>query len=186
MSSVATSAPGYALRLAFARARQALGVPGVVGCALLIAGLAWLGVAWRGQVAAPTAPVTATSALSPPPSQVTAPRPPPALLLPAADDMPRLLLRLERAATSAGLGWPRADYRVNAASAEWPASIEVRFALTGTYPALRRFVTALLQDTPTLTIKEFALSRSSADAPEVEAKLAVVIYVAEVAGGARP
>jgi hypothetical protein len=173
------------LRVAFARARQAFGAPGVVGCALLIAGLVWLGVAWRGHVAAPTAPVTATSALSTPPAQVAAPRPQPALL-PAADDMPRLLLRLERAATSAGLGWPRADYRVNAASAEWPASVEVRFSLNGTYPALRRFVTALLQDTPTLTIKEFALSRSSTEAPEVEAKLAVVIYVAEAARSTRP
>ena len=71
-----------------------------------------------------------------------------------------------------------ADYRVIAATQDTPASLEVRCTLKGPYPAVRTFVTALLQDTPALTLKEFALSRASADVTDVEAKLAVVVYLA--------
>ena len=105
------------------------------------------------------------------------PKVPARLPLPPASDIPLLLTRLQRAALDAGLNWPRADYRINAASDEALATLEVRCALKGPYTAVRRFVTALLQDAPTLTLREFALSRASADAGEVEAKLAIVVYL---------
>jgi Pilus assembly protein, PilO len=97
--------------------------------------------------------------------------------LPNVADVPTILARIERAATASGLGWPRADYRTNAATEDMPASVKVRCTLKGSYPSVRRFVTALLQDTPTLTLKEFSLSRADADAAEVDAKLAIVVYL---------
>jgi hypothetical protein len=85
---------------------------------------------------------------------------------------------MQRAAQEQGLGWPHADYRFNAATEDTPASLEVRCALKGSYPSIRRFVTALLHDTPTLTLREFSLSRASAEAADVEAKLGIVVYLA--------
>lgn len=180
----------HALRVVLARAHQRFGTPGVLGGVLLLAALAMLAFAWRSHQAAigelsrapldsaAILPTTSSAALR------TTPR-----VLPDASNVPQLLSRIERAATASGLGWPRADYRFNAASDDTPASVEVRCTLKGPYPAVRRFVTALLQDTPSLTLKEFALSRAAADAAEVEAKLAIVVYVAGNAtptSGARP
>jgi hypothetical protein len=180
----------HALRVMLARAHQRLGTPGALGVVLLISALAMLALASRNHRAtmgelsrAPldnTAmlPITSSAALR------SAPR-----FLPDAGDAPQLLSRIERAATASGLGWPRADYRFNTATDDLPASVEVRCTLKGPYPAVRRFVTALLQDTPTLTLKEFALSRAAADVADVEAKFAIVVYVAgdgTSTSGARP
>jgi Tfp pilus assembly protein PilO len=97
--------------------------------------------------------------------------------LPQAAEIPALLTRVERAAVSAGLGWARADYRVNGATDDTPASLEVRCTLKGAYPNMRRFVTTLLQETPALTLKEFSLMRPNAETADVEAKLTVLVYL---------
>jgi Pilus assembly protein, PilO len=174
----------HALRVALARAHQRLGTPGAMGCVLIVVALVMGAFAWRGHqtalaevVRAPGDNAVAGRAASPA-AMPFVPR-----VLPDVAEVPRLLSRIERAATAAGLGWPRADYRVNTATDDTPASVEVRCTLKGPYPAVRRFVTALLQDTPTLTLKEFALSRAAADAADVEAKFAIVVYVA---GNASP
>jgi Pilus assembly protein, PilO len=176
VSAIATPAT-RALRVMLARSHQRLGTHGLLGCALLLLALAVLSLGWRKHQSAlnaaaqlPEVAVVAAStgpALSPPAER----------LLPDASELPRLLSRIERAATAAGLGWPRADYRVSTATDDTPASVEVRCTLKGPYPAMRRFVTALLQDTPTLTLKEFALSRAGADVADLEAKLAIVVYL---------
>lgn len=174
----------HTLRVTLARAQQHLGAPGALGGMLLLLALALLAFAWRSHQAALSEvsrmPLdnAAPASTAPAAAVRTAPR-----VLPDAGDAPHLLSRIERAAMASGLGWPRADYRVNTATDDAPASVEVRCTLKGPYPAVRRFVTALLQDTPSLTLKEFALSRADADATEVEAKLALVIYVA---GNATP
>jgi Pilus assembly protein, PilO len=165
------------MRVGFARAHQRLGAHGLVGLLLIVAATVVLSRASSRQRAASTASVdsgaqSVATPSSPRPSQSIAP---PAL--PDVSDVPTILTRIERAATVSGLGWPRADYRTNAATEDMPASVEVRCALKGSYPNVRRFVTALLQDTPTLTLKEFSLSRADADAAEVDAKIAIVIYL---------
>jgi Pilus assembly protein, PilO len=181
---VSTLPVTHALRVALARAHQRLGTPGAMGCVLIVVALVMVAIAWRGHqtalaeaLRAPLDNAAAGRAASPAAMPI-APR-----VLPDAADVPKLLSRIERAATAAGLGWPRADYRVNTATDDTPSGVEVRCTLKGPYPAVRRFVTALLQDTPTLTLKEFALSRATADAAEVEAKFTIVVYVA---GNAAP
>ena len=164
-----------ATRLAFARLHQRMSTVGVVGLGLAALALVNAGLAWREQrhfeaeTPARTAPVT-----------VTTPRAKQASHLPLRplSDVPLLLTHMERAALEQGLGWPHADYRINAASDDTPASLEVHCVLKGPYPGVRSFVTRLLQDTPTLTLREFSLSRASAEASDVEAKLGIVVYLA--------
>jgi hypothetical protein len=163
-----------------ARAHQRVGAAGLLGVGLLAATAVVFALAWRGHQGD-----LASAVVAPSPTLIQ-PRPPttqPRLLLPPASDIPLLLTRLQRAALEQGLGWPRADYRINPAAEEAPASLEVHCTLKGPYPNVRRFVTALLQDAPTLTLREFALSRASADAADVEAKLSIVVYLAS---GAKP
>jgi hypothetical protein len=166
--------------IALARGHRAFGWAGWIGLGLaaasaIVLASGWIrhqdGLARAAQAAAPSGPtaVPARSAVSDTP----------AVKLPPRDSIPTLLSRIERAALDQGLEWPRADYRTTNATAEAPASIEIRCTLKGPYPAIRRFLAALLLDTPALTFKELALNRANAESAEVETRLAIVIYLAE-------
>jgi len=175
--SVFTPTLGWRLRVASARVHQQLGSAGVVGLLVLMLAAAKGYAAWADQVAHQRALQTTVAE----PTSVAVPALPaastPRMRWPAAADVPTLLARMERTAVEQGLGWPQADYRITAAG-ELPAALEVRCALKGAYPSIRRFVTALLLDQPTLTLREFSLSRANADASQVDAKLVLVVYLA--------
>lgn len=98
--------------------------------------------------------------------------------LPSANNVPVLLRRFEIAAKANGLAWPRAEYVMLAATTEEPAALEVRCVVKGPYPNLRKFLTSLLLDTPTMTLREFSVGRPSVEAAEVEAKLVFVVFLA--------
>ncbi|MBI3346943.1 MAG: hypothetical protein HY020_06995 [Burkholderiales bacterium] len=158
-----------------ARAYQRLGATGLLGFALLSAASVTYLAAWQRHRQDSTAVVPPASTDN---AVILPAATPGRLAFPASSDIPLLLSRIQRAAVKQGLGWPRADYRINAATADSSATFEVHCTLKGPYPAVRGFVTALLQDTPALTLREFSLSRSSTDVPEVEAKLSILIHLA--------
>jgi hypothetical protein len=176
-----------ALLIAFARGQRAFRWPGWLGLGLMAASAAVLSTAWLRhhqslanpvQANGATAPTAATEAASTAAGHRVEPGMP-LVNLPARTAIPTLLSRVQRAAAAQGLDWPRAEYKTIAATVEAPGSVEIRCTLKGAYPAIRRFLTALLQDVPSLAFKEMALNRTSADAAEVEARLAIVIYLAE-------
>ena len=170
--------------LRVARLRDLIGIAGLAGCALLAAAATLLVLAWRQHRAELSLPMrdvaTTTTTVVAPPVGTKASR----VALPSASDVPLLLSRIERAAIDQGLGWPKAEYQVNTANNETPASLEVRCTLKGPYPSVRRFVTALLQDEPTLTLREFSLTRANIDTPDVEAKISIVVYIADSSASA--
>jgi len=175
MDSSMTSVPRtltLRLKIAFARWEQRVGWPGLLGVALLIAGVILVTVG-RPDPLAPQS-LGVPRALRGQPAVAAIPDVP---TLPPVADVPLLLTRIQRAALDQGLGWPRADYRLNAATDDTPASLDVRCVLKGPYPQVRRFVTTLLQDLPTLTLREFSLSRPNSEVAEVEAKLSLVVYL---------
>lgn len=180
------------LKVAAARLHQRVGLPGLIGLTLLLGAVLFLSSAWRQHQrldrAAHTDPSGLLNAVATP-GRLATPQPRRPASLPPASDIPLLLTRIQRAALDAGLGWPRADYRFNPATEETPASLEVQCALKGPYLAIRQFVTALLQDSPTLTLRAFKVSRANADAADVQAELSIVVYLASgvtaSAGGAR-
>ncbi|QTN25666.1 hypothetical protein HZ992_12230 [Rhizobacter sp. AJA081-3] len=171
----------WRLRVAGARLQQQAGLAGLLGIGLLVLAVAKGATAWRLHeqflTEAEQAARTTTAAALASPVDKRAETPVARTRWPLAQDVPTLLSRLERAAVKEGLGWPQADYRINPATAESPASLEVRCALKGPYPNIRSFLTAALLDTPTLAVREFNLSRPSADTPIVEAKLSFVVYL---------
>jgi len=156
------------------RAQHRLGLHGLLGLVLIGLALSGFVIARQQYLASTSGPMPVSTA---PPITKNVPRAP-TLALPSPVEVPQLLARMQRAATAEGLGWPRADYQVRGATEHVPASLEVRCTLRGAYPKLRRFVAALLQDTPALTLKEFSLSRPNAESEEVEARIAIVVYLA--------
>jgi hypothetical protein len=162
---------GLHVSVALARLEQRLGWPGLAGLALLGASAVWFADVRQARAAPEAVNVAPPSALA-----VAAPTTQP-LALPPLADVPMLLTRVQRTAVEQGLGWPKADYRVTAATDESPASVEIRCVLQGPYPAIRRFVTTLLQDMPTSTLREFSLSRPQSDLADVEARLTWVVYL---------
>lgn len=174
--SVADRGLALRLRIGLARLEQRVGWAGLAGGVLMAASAVGIAAGWGARTPPETLAAGAALARTLPatPTPVVADRLP---TLPPAADVPLLLMRIQRSAVEQGLGWPRADYRITAATDETPASLEVRCVLKGPYPNLRRFVGAVLRDMPTLTLREFMLSRPNGDVPDVEAKLGLVIYL---------
>jgi len=163
------------LRVAVARVRQHISVPGLVGSALIAFALLKMALDWKAHEAFRTsASIDRAEPAAVQELRTVAPR---RVSLPSAEDVPVFLTRVQRTALEQGLGWPRADYRFQPATNDTPASVEVLCTLKGPYPNVRRFVTALLQGMPTLTLRDFNLNRPSAAVPDVEAKFAIVFYV---------
>jgi hypothetical protein len=158
------------------RLHQALSYPGWIGLALCaLAGVIWL-QAWRdlrrSDLVERGMPLAAPVALGAPVE--AGPKP---VQLPLVSEVPLLLQRLERTAVEHSLGWPRADYRLHAPTDGAPAMLEVKCAFDAPYLHIRRFVSALLLDIPALTLREFSVSRPSAEAGNVQAKLTIVVFL---------
>jgi len=176
---MSVSARPHRVRIALARLRHQISIPGLVGLALLSLALTQGGLAWKEHELFKTGREVAPASAEP--IQVVRVSGAKPATLPSAEDIPVFLTRIERAALEQGLGWPRAEYRFHPSSDEVLASVEVQCTLKGPYPNVRRFVTALLQGAPTLTLREFNLSRPSASAADVEAKLSILLYVSNEA-----
>lgn len=173
----------HRLRIACARAHQLIGWPGWAGILLTFVALILLGLGWRVPVDSNPAdregPLqfdrmskAASAASTSSPANETLPR---------RDEIPRLLVQIQQAAVSSGLGWPAADYRITPAST-LPAMLEVRCNLKGPYPKLRQMLTQLLKTVPTLTLREVSLSRPSSASVDVDAKLVIAIFIEDLSG----
>lgn len=179
--------PSARLWLTLLRLGQRVGAPGLFGLGLLIVAAAVAAGTWtRHRAHALEASALGDSTRSSPsalPKQA-ADRPAHIRWPSVRHDVPLLLQRIERTAVEHGLGWPRADYRVDAATGESPDKLEVRCVLKGPYRSVRAFVSSLLLDHPTLTLREFSASRANSDAADVEAKLSIVVFLSPGAGHA--
>ncbi len=167
------------------RMHQAWGLPGWMGLALcVVAGVIWV-QAWHDlqrSDAMESAPPLAVPAV--PGAPVEAGNKP--MQLPSVSEVPLVLHRLERTAVEQSLGWPRADYRLHAPTDGSPAMLEVKCAFDAPYLHIRRFVSALLLDIPALTLREFSVSRPTAEAGNVQAKLTIVIFLSGDVAEAHP
>ena len=106
------------IEIGAARFYRHVGLTGALGLALMLMAALLLALAWRQHQHLAEEALTAelrraAEAVSTPGDG--APQLPvrTQALLPPAADVPLLLTRIHRAALSAGLGWPRADYRFN-------------------------------------------------------------------------
>jgi hypothetical protein len=166
----------YQVRRALLRTRHRMGWSGLVGMAAFAAALTFgLNTVLRPIEVAPdftpsNAPAVKAASL---PTDVTAPT------LPAVSDAPLVLNRIRRSAEAHGLGWPRAEYRQQAATDEMPSSVEVHCTFKGSYPQIRAFLTEVLLDSPSTAVRSFSMARTASESAEVEAKLVFATYFRE-------
>jgi hypothetical protein len=168
------------LRVLLARIHAYIGWPGVVGLALVVGSALAIGLA-QSQRGAHSSESSMPRAPEPagPSGQGMAlnEQPVTAMALPSSAEVPLLLTQVEWAATTRGLGWPQADYRLNTSTDGSPTTLEIRCQTKGTYPHIRGFVATLLRDVPTLTLRELKLSRPNTASPDIDAKLSFEIFL---------
>ncbi len=90
-----------------------------------------------------------------------------------------LLNQIERAAEGAGLNWSKVDYSLTPLSDNSLASLEIKGVLKGPYPAIRDFLSAVLSSQPATGLRSLSLTRESAESPDVEARMSLVIYLGD-------
>lgn len=180
--SVATSQLLWRARVLLARAQQRVGWAGVAGIALMLSALTVVFLAGSSRPILPIQVdqpgVAAPQVVAPPPAAQIAQIP---QVLPSRADAMRLLEEIQRVAVANGLGWPAADYRFVAATADKPPSLEVLCALKGPYLQLRRMLTQLLRTVPAFTLRELSISRPASDSVNIEAKLVMVAFLRDEA-----
>jgi hypothetical protein len=170
------------VRVAFARLLQTAGWAGLAGVVLVFAALvvAQSAMAQRHATNAVKIRVAASASVPPLAASFTAPaKAPSTFRLPSHGDVPILLARLERAAVGNGLPWTAGDYRLVPASERLPAALEVRCAFKAPYPNLRAMLAEILGAASAVTFREMSFTRATIDAVEVDARFAIVIYLAD-------
>ncbi len=159
-----------------ARTHQTIGWAGWGGIGLAVVALMVLASAWPS-----SEQVAASSPFQPRPatSQVVGGPPISRIKLADPSDVPLLLTLIERAAVDSGLPWANADYRNIPATDASARAVEVRCVFKASYPQLRRMLAQWLATIPSLTFKEFKLSRNSVDAADIEAEFVIDVYLAD-------
>lgn len=173
--------PMRSARVGLARLHQLIGWAGIIGIALLVAATVVIALAWSTQrafVRAGAERIVHVVSLSSTPAIAAALVAPQAWPeLPAASEIPLLLTQMKQAAVGNGLEWRAAEYRVLAATSTQPASLEVRCGIKGPYPKLRSMLVELKGSIPAFAIRELSANRPNADTPDIEAKLALAVFL---------
>ena len=178
--TAAIADPMQRMRVGLARLQQLIGWAGIAGIVLFAAAVVMVALAWSVQAAfvrSGGARAVATVAHTPSPSASAAAPTPAIPELSPASEIPLLLTQIKQAAVGNGLDWRAAEYRVTATTPTQPASLEVRCSIRGPYPKLRGMLVQLKASIPAFTLREFSASRPNADTVDVDAKLALAVFL---------
>ncbi len=97
--------------------------------------------------------------------------------VPGVDAQFSLMERLHQAAVAQGLVLERGDYQLAAELATPLMRYEIELPVRGEYTQVRRFISAAMQDLPTLALKGVSFSRQKSDDPQLNAKISFVLYL---------
>lgn len=171
-----------------ARGTEHFGRTGWLGLALCALAAAWFALLWsRHREPLPVRPLLPVAAVVPAPV-ASSPMPLWKLntTLARRSEQALLLKEIQQVTVSQGLAWAAADYKFVPASEAMPSSLEVHCTLKGPYPRLRATFVQWLRQVPGLAIRDLMLTRPNSDAPEVEAKLVLVVFLRSEGPEAQP
>lgn len=173
--------PGLADWLAWLAAR--LGVPGLLGLALLLGGVGvhfWL-TAPLGQDTVALQARADRLASQPRRTGPVRPRTEPvfAATLPAAHQDARILAGLFAAAEAAGLTLDQGNYRLTVDRQVGLQRRQITLPVAGAYPALRAFMAEALARFPSLALDGIHLARDNVNATQLKATLRFTLYLRE-------
>lgn len=167
--------------IAFARLVRRVGLSGSVGLLALLLSAAY-GVSWTyiQQIDKQARTGHERTKLRAAPAQdkeASTPQKMPSL--PHSADSLKLLKRIKRLTKANGLAWSQAEYRFTPITSDSLATFEITTSLKGPYLRLRTVLVELLDEEPALGIRELALSRPNGDSSDVEAKIRLVVFLAD-------
>lgn len=100
---------------------------------------------------------------------------------PDAEAVPETLSRLFAAAARENLMLPQGEYKLTRETNGRLTRYEITLPVKGSYPGVRRFIAAALQETPALSLLGVAFSRMAAADIGIDAQIRFALYVREVA-----
>jgi hypothetical protein len=97
-------------------------------------------------------------------------------LFPTTADLPNQVERLYRLGRGAGLELAQGEYRLERRPSG-PWTYRVTLPVRGTYPQVRQFLSALLNDMPVASLDAVRFERKKVADAQLEAQLRVTVYV---------
>lgn len=101
---------------------------------------------------------------------------------PGAGSTPDWLAKINAAATAQGLSLASGEYKIAKAATPRLARYQITLPVQGTYPQVRAFVGAVLQEVPAAVVEEVSLKRETVNSPRIEARIRITLYIAAPRG----
>ena len=101
---------------------------------------------------------------------------------PSAASTPEWLGRIHAAAKANGLTLTTGEYKLAKAGSPRLVRYQITLPVQGTYPQIRGFIGAVLQDVPAAVVEELALKRDNAESARLEARVRITVYLAAPTG----
>lgn len=96
---------------------------------------------------------------------------------PAPSSTPDWLGKIHAAAAAKGLQLASGDYKVVRTGTARLARYQITLPVQGTYPQIRGFIGAVLQDVPVAVVEEVALKRDSVETAKLDARIRITLYM---------
>lgn len=171
------------------RALDAIGAPGLAGCALIIASAA-IYVGWiepqrahrdAAQAKAQALQLRGAKPGDGPAVQAGVPEQLRTFygFFPDRQTAPDWLARIHAAAAKEGLALVSGEYRLNHERGAKLARYQLMLPVSGSYVQIRRFVAAVLAQIPPAALEDIALKRESVGDPRLEARIRLTLFLAD-------
>jgi Tfp pilus assembly protein PilO len=101
---------------------------------------------------------------------------------PGAASTPDWLGKIHAAAGAKGLQLASGEYKVTKSGSSRLARYQITLPVQGTYPQIRGFIGAVLQEVPAAVVEEVSLKRESVESARLDARIRITLYMSAPPG----
>ncbi len=100
-------------------------------------------------------------------------------LFPQDKELPQCMEKIFSSAQNLGIGLEQGDYKVVRDKEGGLVRFEMTFPVRGDYPRIRKYLTSLMADIPTLALQQVKFKRQKVGDAMVEANINLILYLRE-------
>ncbi len=100
-------------------------------------------------------------------------------MFPRDSDLPQCLEKIFSSAESQGIGLDRGEYKVIRDKEGGLVRFQMTFPVKGSYPSIRKYLSSLMADMPTLSLQQVKFKRQKVGDATVEANINLVLFLLE-------
>ncbi len=100
-------------------------------------------------------------------------------MFPRDKDLPQCMEKIFASAQSQGIGLEKGEYKVTQDKEGGLVRFQMTFPIKGDYPRIRKYLTSLTSDMPTLSLQQVKFKRQKVGDPTVEADINLVLFLLE-------